>query len=133
MKKILRHFIIDTAVLYFISQVVGGLNFRGGVATIFLTGAVLAVVTMLVKPLINILLLPLNLITFGFFKWIAHALSLYIVTLVVPDFAINGFHFAGLNTYWFSIPSLNLGGILAVIAFSFLISFASSAAYSLLG
>ena len=133
MKRLLRHFVIDTAVLYFVSQFVGGLNFNGGVATIFLTGAVLAVVTMLVKPLINILLLPLNLITFGLFKWIAHALSLYIVTLVVSDFSINGFHFAGFDSYWFSIPSLNLTGVLAVVAFSFLISFASSALYSLLG
>ena len=56
MKKLLRHFVIDTVVLYFVSQFVKGLNFDGGVATIFLTGAVLAVVTMLIKPLINILL-----------------------------------------------------------------------------
>jgi len=133
MKRLLRHFIIDTAVLYFVSQVVSGLNFSGGASTIFLTGAVLAVVTMLIKPLINILLLPLNLITFGLFKWIAHALSLYIVTLVVSGFTISGFNFAGYNSYWFSIPPLVLGGILAIIAFSFLISFVSSALYSLLG
>lgn len=133
MKKILRHFIIDTAVLYFVSQNVGGLNFSGGISTIFLTGAVLAVTTMLIKPLINILLLPLNLITFGLFKWITHALSLYIVTLIVPGFSINGFHFAGFDSYWFSIPSLNLAGLLGLIAFSFLISFGSSLLYSLLG
>ena len=133
MKRLLRHFLIDTAVLYFASQFVGGLNFDGGMSTIFLTGAVLAITTMLIKPLINILLLPLNLITFGFFKWIAHALSLYIVTLVVPGFSISGFAYSGFSSYWFSIPAINLPGVLAIVAFSFLISFASSLLYSLLG
>ena len=133
MKKLLRHFVIDTAVLYFVSQFVKGLNFDGGVATIFLTGAVLAVVTMLIKPLINILLLPLNLITFGLFKWIAHALSLYIVTLVVSEFTISAFNFSGVESYWFSIPAIYFTGVFAIIAFSFLISFLSSALYSLLG
>lgn len=133
MKRLLRHFLIDTAVLYFVSQFIHGLNFSGGVATIFLTGAVLALTTMLIKPLINILLLPLNLITFGLFKWIAHAISLYIVTLVVPGFSITGFTFLRFDSYWFSVPGLNLPGVLAVVAFSFVISFASSALYSLLG
>src|SRR3972149_3474904 len=132
MKKLLRHFVIDTAVLYFISQAVGGLNFDGGTSTIFLTGAVLAVTTVLIKPLINILLLPLNLITFGFFKWIAHALSLYIVTLIVPGFAIDGFNYAGLSAYWFSIPAGSLSGVIVLIAFSLLISLTSSLLYSLL-
>ena len=133
MKRILRHFLIDTAVLYLVSQNIGGLNFNGGIQTIFLAGVVLAVTTMLIKPLINILLLPLNLITFGLFKWIAHAISLYIVTLVVPGFSISGFHFIGLNSYWFSLPPVDLTGTIGLIAFSFLISFGSSLLYSLLG
>lgn len=133
MRKLLRHFVIDTAALYFVSQFVRGLNFDGGVATIFLAGAVLALTTMLIKPLINILLLPLNLITFGLFKWIAHAVSLYLVTLIVPGFSIEGFSFLGFESYWFSIPPLNLAGALAVVAFSFLISLFSSFFHSLVG
>lgn len=124
---------IDTAALYLVSQFVQGLKFDGGASTFLLAGAVLALTTMLIKPLINILLLPLNLITFGLFKWIAHAVSLYIVTLVVPGFSISGFNFLGVESYWFSVPPLVLSGVLAVVVFSFLISFISSLLYSLLG
>lgn len=129
MKTILKHFIIDTVSLYLISQVVEGLVFANGVSTILVAGAVLALTTMLIRPIINILLLPLNLITFGLFKWIGHAVSLYIVTMAVPGFQILSFAFGGLTTYWFVIPSIALSGIAAFIAFSFLISFTSSIIY----
>ncbi len=133
MKKILRHFIIDTVALYLVSQTVTGLHFAKGIETIFLAGAALAATTMLIRPIINILLLPLNLITFGLFKWIGHAVSLYIVTLVITDFKISEFIFNGYSNYWISVPAIDFSGILAFIAFSFLISFLSSIIYGLFG
>lgn len=126
MKRLLRHFVIDTTCLYLVSQFVSGLVFSRGIFTLLVTGAVLSITTVLVKPIINILLLPINLITFGLFKWVAYAVTLYLVTLLVSDFSITGFHFSGLSTYLFSIPSINLPGVLGIIAFSFLISLLTS-------
>lgn len=129
MKGIFKHFVIDSVSLYLVSLFVGGLVFEKGMTTLFLAGAVLAITTMLVRPVINLLLLPINLITFGLFKWIGHAVSLYIVTLVVPGFKILEFDFAGIATFWFVIPPIFFTGILALIAFSFLISTISSLIY----
>ena len=129
MKTVLKHFVIDAVSLYLISLGVKGLVFTGGLATILLAGAVLAITTMLVKPVINLLLLPINLITFGLFKWIGQAVSLYIVTLAVPGFKVLDFAFNGISAYWFVIPRLSLSGTLAFIAFSFLISVTSSFIY----
>lgn len=129
MRSIFKHFVTDTVSLYLISLVVSGLVFDNGITTILLAGAVLALTTMLVRPVINLLLLPINLITFGLFKWIGQAVSLYIVTLAVPGFRILDFGFNGLTTYWFVIPSIQLTGFLAFTAFSFLISFTSTLIY----
>lgn len=125
----MKHYIIDTVSLYLISQSVGGMVFAKGIETLLLTGAVLTGVTLIAKPIINILLLPLNLVTFGIFKWVAFAISLFLVTLVTPGFKLADFVFSGYNSYWFSIPSVSLSGILAFLAFSFLISFVSSVIY----
>ncbi|PIZ45666.1 hypothetical protein COY30_01575, partial [Candidatus Woesebacteria bacterium CG_4_10_14_0_2_um_filter_44_9] len=76
----------------------------------------------LVKPLINLLLLPLNLITFGFFRWVSSAIALYLVTLVIPGFKIIGFSFAGFSSRWLDIPAFSLSGFFAFIGFSFAIS-----------
>lgn len=129
MRTILKHFIIDTVCLYIVSQIVSGVRFENGIQTLFLTGAVLTLATLIIRPVLNILLLPLNLITFGLFKWVTHTITLYLVTLIVLDFKILSFNFNGYVNNWFSIPHIYLTGILAFIAFSFLISFVSSIIY----
>lgn len=129
MRTLLKHFVINTVTLYLISQAVAGITFENGLYTLCLTGLVLMVVTTVIKPIINILLLPFNLVTFGLFKWITYAITFYLVTLLVPGFKIAGFVFGGVESYWFSLPSLTLEGTMAFMAFAFLISFVSSFIY----
>jgi putative membrane protein len=126
MKKILQHFIIATLSLYFISNIVSGLIFERGITSLFLAGAGLAVSYLLIKPVINVLLIPINLVTFGLFRWVSSTIALYLVTLVVPGFKIIHFAFSGYSTKYFSFPALEFSGILAIIAFSFLISLFTS-------
>ncbi len=129
MRTILKHFLIDTVTLYMISLAVSGMVFEKGIYTLFLTGFVLMLTTLIVKPIINILLLPLNLVTFGLFKWVTYAITLYLVTLIVPGFKLLDFAFAGITSNLFVIPAITLTGSLAFIAFSFVISFISSLVY----
>ncbi len=132
MKRILRHFVIDTVSLFLVSSFSTGLVFKNGIETILLTGLGLTLVSLIAKPVINILLLPVNLITFGLFRWVASVAVLYIVTLVVPGFSVSGFNFAGYSSLWIDLPSLVLGGAMAYIAFSFLQSLISSFIYWLI-
>jgi putative membrane protein len=129
MKTILKHFIINTASLYLVSLVVSGIIFAEGTYSVLLAGIVLTLTTMIIKPIINILLLPINLVTFGLFRWVGFAITLYLVTLIVPGFKLLDFVFKGFSTYWFSIPAVSLSGILAFIAFSFIISLIASIGY----
>jgi len=126
MRRIIRHYVLDTFALYVASQIAMGMNFDKGFETLFITGGALAVATMLAKPIINILLLPINLITFGLFKWVSSAIALYLVTLVVPGFKIIEFYFGGLSTRLFDIPAISFGGTPSYIAFSFLLSLITS-------
>ena len=125
-RRTLKYFLINTTSLYLISLVVTGLIFSDGLNTVILTGIALAVTSLIIKPIINLLLLPLNLITFGLFRWVSYAVTLYIVTLIVPGFEITNFVFAGYPSYWITIPPITLTGVLAFIAFSFIISIFSS-------
>lgn len=129
MRTLLKHFVIDTVSLYLISQTVSGIVFENGVYTLLLTGAVLMLATMIVRPIINILLLPLNLVTFGLFKWVTYAITFYLVTLIVPGFKLLDFYFKGYQSSLFSLPIISLNGIFAFLAFAFLISFVSSIVY----
>jgi len=129
MKTILKHFIINTVSLYLVSLVISGIVFAEGTYSVLLAGIVLTLTTMIIKPVINLLILPINLVTFGLFRWVGFAITLYLVTLIVPGFKLLDFAFKGISTYWFSIPAVSLSGILAFIAFSFIISLIASIGY----
>jgi putative membrane protein len=103
--------------------------FEGGTYTLLLTGLVLMLTTMIIKPVLNVLLLPFNLVTFGLFKWVAYAISFYLVTLLVPGFKILNFAFMGYASNLFSLPVISLAGTFAFLAFAFLVSFISSVMY----
>jgi len=132
MKKILRHFIIDTYCLYLITIITKGILLENNINTLILAGIAITCVSLIAKPVINILLLPINLITFGFFRWIASAIVLYLTTLIIPSFKILFFDFPGISSKWIDIPHLHLDGLLAYIGFSFLFSLLASAIYWLI-
>ncbi len=100
--------------------------FANGIYTLLLAGVVLMISTLVVKPLINLLILPINLVTFGLFKWVSSVVALFIVTLVVPGFEISNMVFGGYSGQWIDIPAFNFTGILAFVVFSFAISIFSS-------
>jgi len=126
MNKLIKYYLISTVSLYLVTLLTKGIVFESGVKSLFLAGAGLAAASLIVRPLINLLLLPINLITFGLFRWVSSAIALYLVTLVVPGFKIVNFFFIGLSTQWFNLPPLKLEGILAYIGFSLFISIFSS-------
>jgi len=129
MRKIVKHFIINTISLYTVSLAVNGIFFAQGTYTLLLAGIALTLATLVIEPIINIFLLPINLMTFGLFRWAGFAITLYLVTLIVPGFKLANFVFSGFSSYWFTIPSISLTGFLSFVAFSFIISLISSIAY----
>ncbi len=130
MRRFIRIFIIEAFALFAASQIAQGLVFKEGATTFVWASITLTVATFLVKPIINLLLLPLNIVTFGLFKWVGHAITLYLITLVIDDFDVVGFSFLGFTYSTISLPSLNLGsGPLAFIGFSLVLSFITGFIY----
>lgn len=125
-RRALKYFLINSVTLYLLSLAISGMVFEKGFTTVVLAGVGLTVASLVIKPIINVLLLPINLVTFGLFRWVSYAVTFYVITLVVPGFKIVEFVFHGLNSTWITIPSLALSGVLAVIAFSFITSIVSS-------
>ncbi len=132
MKRILRHFVVSSVSIFLSSSIAKGLYFEKGLETILMTGLGLTLVSLIAKPVINMLLLPVNLLTFGLFRWVSAVAVLYIVTMTVPGFKIAGFDFGGYTSLWIDLPQIVLSGFLAVLAFSFLHSIISSFIYWLM-
>lgn len=52
---------------------------------------VLAVINIFIRPLINLLTLPLNVVTLGLFSLVVNALLIMLAAMIVPDFSVDGF------------------------------------------
>jgi putative membrane protein len=132
-KKILRAFAIETAALYLTSVWFEGLVFTGGIESLLLTGFALGLASMLIKPLINIFLMPINLVTFNLFRWLNNVVMLFLVDLILPNFTITSFSFPGLISTYLDLPPVALPeGIGAYFGFAIVISLISGIIHWLL-
>jgi len=126
MRRLLRSFIFNLAALWLVTELFEGIAFTGGYQTLLLATLALTLVNLLVKPLINLLLLPINLITLGAFRWVVNVVTLYLVTLLVPQFTISAFLFPGFSYQGFIIPPINLGMIWVYVLTSLFLSVTTS-------
>jgi len=123
MKRILRIIAVELVGLYLADQIAQGLVFQNQTEGFLITGLALGVAMFSIRPIINILLLPLTLATMGIFKIIGHAITLFIVDVALVQFEVVGFKFAGFTSQYFDLPALELSkGPLSYLAFSIVIS-----------
>lgn len=121
MKTLLRYFLINTAALWVTTQLIPGLVYTGGIKTLLTGGVAFTLINFFLVPFLRILLLPLNLLTLGFFAWLANVLALYALTSVISGFHLIPFKFAGLTYNGFIVPSLYLSVFWVAVMASLLI------------
>tara|TARA_Y100000310_G_C20536218_1_gene740978 strand:+ start:627 stop:1028 length:402 start_codon:yes stop_codon:yes gene_type:complete len=132
MKGLLRSFVIHIIVLWAIATFIGGIDFAGEPRTLALGALVLTLADSLIKPFINLLLLPFNLVTMGTFRWVSSVFTLYLSTLLVPKFSVTGFSYPGFSSNLFIIPPMELSLIWAYVVLAILISLIVSLLFWLL-
>lgn len=129
MKTILRHFFITVAALWGTSQLLPGLSISGGWQGLFASSIAFMLINILVVPLLKILLLPLNILTLGFFTWASNILALYVLVSIVPHIKINSYQFPGVNMGGVNVDPMLLSSLVVVVLSSFSIGLISHFLY----
>jgi putative membrane protein len=65
-------------------------GFKGAFAAVIAV-AVLGIVNAVIRPIVQLLALPLTCLTFGLFSFVINALMFWLVGVVVPGFHVKGF------------------------------------------
>src|SRR3972149_2092976 len=116
LRILLRSLAINLASVYLAVGVLSGIvTYVGGLQTLILAAVVIAVTNLLVRPIINLLLLPIHLLTLGVFRWLANLATMYIVIWLIPNLSIQPFTFPGLNLSYIIIPSIKFSAFGAFI------------------
>ncbi|HUW24760.1 MAG TPA: phage holin family protein [Patescibacteria group bacterium] len=126
MKGFLRNIFFNFLTLFLIAKLIGAISFKENYLVLFWSAFFLTLLNLLVKPLLNLLLMPINLLTLGAFRWVVNVLVLLLVVIFVTDFKIVGFSFPGASFVGFVIPAISLTFFWALILVSFLIEVISN-------
>lgn len=91
--------------VYLTVNLVPGITLTGGWMTLGLVSLVWAVIITVIRPVLQILSLPITIITLGLFSLVLNALLFWAMEFIVPGFDVDGF-----------IPALLGSIVLSVIA-----------------
>jgi uncharacterized membrane protein YvlD (DUF360 family) len=123
MKKFLRFTLLFIFALIAENQLWNNLIFSNIPATVFKVALILAFFELFLKPIIKILLLPINLLTLGLFRIVISTIGLYIATFFLDDFQVQDI--LANSTIWqgFTIPELHFTNFFAYLVSSLTLSF----------
>lgn len=79
-----------------------------GFLTAFVAAAVIAIVNISLKPMLNLITLPINVLSLGLFTLVINAILLMFVAYIVTGFEIDGFIPALFGSIIMSILSVGL-------------------------
>lgn len=125
MKTILKRIFVSVIAIYACSLLVSGLSFDNNIKTLLLAGAVFSLLNLILRPVLKLVMLPINFITLGTISWIIGVFMLYLTTYLVSGFTVSAFEFGGFSSNGFRVPNASLNVFWTVTLCSFIISWLS--------
>ena len=120
MKPFFRNCLFNAFSIFFLSQILSGVKVSGGLFTYILGGIALTLLFLILKPILNLLALPLNIVTLGMFSFLTNIVIFYLLTVFVIGISISAFTFTGISYAGFKVPQIYFNTLFAFIIVSFL-------------
>ena len=126
MKYLIRVFLFNVFAIWITSQIIPGFHVGGAWQAILFAGLVLSLLMLIVAPILKILFIPINIITFGLLSWFINVIVIYLLTLVVPDVTVSEWTFSGIGWAGFVVPFMTVSYFFSLIISTFSITFFSN-------
>lgn len=122
MRKILSLWLLNIFGIVLCRYIWGSPEFTNNASTMALIGLFLTIFEIILKPIINLLLLPINILTLGLIKIATNTLGLYLVGFLLDDFRVTDINRPSFTWEGFSIPALAFHGFTSYVVTSFTLS-----------
>ena len=123
MRRFLRLALLNSISLFVVSAFYPGLIVTPLLTGIVYAGAVFTLINYLVKPIVKLLLLPINLVTLGLFRWLSNVLILLTLTRLLSTVSVVPAVIPSLAYQGFVVPQIAMVFPASLIISSFLLSF----------
>lgn len=104
MRKVIVTLLATAASFFVAGSLLSGVHLTPTWDSYLVASLVFVVFSAVMKPVIKLLLLPINLLTLGLFRWVSGVLVLYLFDLVYDALSITAFTYPGLNSSLISLP-----------------------------
>lgn len=88
-----------------------GITFTGSVGTLLLAGAILGLFNAIVRPLAILISIPFLILTLGLFYFILNGILLWLVSFILPGYAVSGIVPGILGALVMTVVNWALGGL----------------------
>lgn len=125
MKTVLRNIFIYSFTLYLLPYFISGFSINGEIWTIITGGFILSMLFLVLKPILNILSLPVNVISLGLFNLFINALLLYLLTVFVTEISVTAFTLTRSTVIGFTTPQIEFNTFFAYVYSALILSIIS--------
>ena len=108
--KIIIRLILNIFALYVVAYLVPGFEIEG-LSAALVAAIVIGLINTLIKPILQLIALPITIITFGIFAFLINVFLLWLASVIGPGFVIDGFWTAILSSIVLSLVSWFLNKI----------------------
>ncbi len=122
MKKPIRNFLFYLFTFWIFSDFLHVFSYHGP-EHLIQAALTLTLLNLFIRPIINLLFLPINLITLGFLSWIPSLLTLYLTTFLTPNFTLNQLTLPAFSILRLHFPRLHFGWFSSLLVIFFLFKF----------
>lgn len=122
MKRFLRSVVFHVFALWLTSALIPTLVIAGNLWGMLSAGFTLSIMMVLLKPLISLILLPVNILTLGLLAWFVNVIVLYLWSVFVPQVTLRPWIFPGLSWGGFVVPTVSISYTWTLIIVSLVIT-----------
>lgn len=123
MRSLLKKYFTTTVSIYCLTQIIPSVTFNRGWPGLLTASFILGILLYIARPIVNLIMLPINLLTLNLSSWIINILIFYIWTILTPDVNIAPWRSSGFSFGPIMISEFNLirwqivifGGIVTTI------------------
>ncbi|MDP2860582.1 MAG: phage holin family protein [bacterium] len=126
MKRIVKSFLVTAAGVYLTAFFIPGFSYGKTAQDLATITVSLILLNSFVRPIIKIVLLPLNIATFGLLFWLANVIVVYITSLLLPAVRFSSWAFSGYYYHGLIIPAVNFSPLVTLVTAAILIGIISS-------
>lgn len=114
-KKLLKELLINGLCLGLTSIFFSGLEIDFSLQTFLITSLLLTLILKFIKPIFDLILLPIHLLTFGLLRFLRMTLSLGLLIYLSDNLTLGKFYFAGWQWGAFKLSSFTASPMLSLL------------------